>query len=289
MNTIHLIDASSFIYRGFFALPPLKTKDGFPTGAIYGFLRAILSIMKSERPKYMVVVFDSPAPTKREESYKEYKAGRPSMPDDLKVQIPVIKRLIELMGIPSLEAPGYEADDLIAILAKRLSENGFKVKIYTPDKDMLQLVNDRVVVVNPMNWEVFDEDRVKEKFGVKPERVADFLALVGDKIDNVEGVKGVGPKKAVKLIEEFGGVEGILNRWEEFKKIFPDADREKLEVSYYLVKPMLDAEVSVREEDLRIKSPKLTALREDLNKLEMKSILKDIEKVTSAGSQGSLF
>ena len=289
MNTIHLIDASSFIYRGFFALPPLKTKDGFPTGAIYGFLRAILSIIKSENPRYMVIVFDSPSPTKREESYKEYKAGRPSMPDDLKLQIPVIKRLIELMGIPSLEVPGYEADDLIAILAKKLSEKGFKVKIYTPDKDMLQLVNDRVVVVNPMNWEVFDEEKVKEKFGVEPERVADFLALVGDKIDNVEGVKGVGPKKAVKLIEEFGGVEGILNRWEEFKKIFPDADRDKLKVSYYLVKPMLDAEVSVEEEDLKIKPPKLKTLREELSKLEMKSILKDIEKVASAGSQGSLF
>ncbi len=289
MKTLHILDASSFIYRSFFALPPLKTKEGFPTGAIYGFLRALLSIMKSERPEYLVVVFDHPAPTKRDEVYREYKAGRPTMPDPLRVQIPVIKELLKLMGIPTLEVEGYEADDLIAVLAGRFSEKGFKVKIYTPDKDMLQLVDGNVVVINPMNWEIFNREKVEEKFGVPPEKVADYLALVGDKIDNIPGVKGVGPKTAVKLIERFGGVEGILSRWEEFKKLYPDADREELELSYYLVKPMMDAGLDIGEEDLKLREPDIKALKKRFEELEMKSILRDIDKVLKTRSQGSLF
>ncbi len=289
MKTLHILDASSFIYRSFFALPPLKTKEGFPTGAIYGFLRALLSIMKSERPEYLVVVFDHPAPTKRDEVYREYKAGRPTMPDPLRVQIPVIKELLKLMGIPTLEVEGYEADDLIAVLAGRFSERGFKVKIYTPDKDMLQLVDGNVVVINPMNWEIFNREKVEEKFGVPPEKVVDYLALVGDKIDNIPGVKGVGPKTAVKLIERFGGVEGILSRWEEFKKLYPDADREELELSYYLVKPMMDASLDIGEEDLKLREPDIKALKKRFEELEMKSILRDIDKVLKTRSQGSLF
>ena len=289
MKRVHLIDASSFIYRGFYALPPLETKEGFPTGAIYGFLRAILSIIKSERPEYMVVVFDYPAPTKREEVYKEYKADRPSMPDPLRLQIPIIKELLKLMGIPILEREGYEADDLIAILAKELKKRGFEVRIYTPDKDMLQLVDDRITVVNPMNWGVFDKDKVREKFGVPPSKVADFLALVGDKIDNIQGVKGVGPKTAVKLIDTFGGVEGILERWEEFKSLYPEADREALKLSYYLVKPLLDAELDLNEKSLRLGTPNMKALRNRLEELEMRSILKDLEKLSKTVSQGYLF
>ncbi len=289
MKTLHLIDASSFIYRSYFALPPLRTREGFPTGAIYGFLRAILSILKSERPGYLVVVFDAPTPSKREEFYVHYKAGRPSMPDPLKVQIPVIKEILKLMGIPTMEVPGYEADDLIAILAKKFSEKGFLVKIYTPDKDMLQLVGDRVLVINPMNWEVYDERRVREKFGVPPSKLADYLALVGDKVDNVEGVRGVGPKTALKLTERFGGVEGIIERWEEFVRMFPQADKEKLLMSYRLVRPMLDADLDIGEEDLKVRKPNMKELRERLEELEMKSILKDIEKVSRVSSQGSLF
>ncbi len=289
MKTLHLLDASSFIYRSYFALPPLETKSGFPTGAIYGFLRAILSIWKSERPEYFVVVFDAPTPTKREGIYKEYKAGRPTMPDPLKVQIPVIKEILRLMGVPVLEVPGYEADDLIAILSGEFSKRGLFVKIYTPDKDMLQLVSDKVRVINPISWEVFDPDKVREKFGVPPQRLPDYLALVGDKIDNVEGIKGVGPKTAVKLIDRFGGVEGILENWEEFQKLYPEAKREDLELSYRLVKPMLDAKVDLSEEDLRIKEPDMEKLRKKLEELEMKSILRDLEKVLRIRSQGSLF
>ncbi len=289
MKTLHLIDASSFIYRSFFALPPLSTKDGFPTGAIYGFLRALLALMKSEKPQYLAVVFDYPAPSKREKVYKEYKAGRPSMPDPLKLQIPVIKEILKLMGIPIVEMEGYEADDLIAVLAKEFYEKGFNVKIYTPDKDMLQLVNDRIAVINPMNWEVFNREKVIKKFGVPPEKVADYLALVGDSVDNIKGIRGVGPKTAVKLIEEFGGVKGILENWERFKEKFPQAQKEELELSYYLVSPLTQAQVNLTEEDLKLKPPKMKELKNKLENLEMKSILREIDKVLATQSQGSLF
>ncbi len=289
MKTLYLLDASSFIYRSYFALPPLSTKEGFPTGAIYGFLRMILAIMKSERPEYLAVVFDFPAPTRREEVFKEYKAGRPAMPDPLKVQIPVIKKLLKLMGIPILEKKGYEADDLIAVLARRFSERGFRVKIYTPDKDMLQVVSDKVTVVNPVNWEVFDPDKVRRKFGVPPEKIPDYLALVGDKVDNIEGVKGIGPKTAMDVIQRFGGVEGILERWEEFKKLYPEADRDKLKLSYTLVKPMTDADIDLGDEDLKISKPDTEKIRAELQNLEMKSLIKDIENLSRTVNQGSLF
>ncbi len=289
VKTLFLIDASSFIYRSYFALPPLTTSEGFPTGAVYGFLRAFLSIMKTEKPRHLAVVFDSPVPSKREKIYREYKAGRPPTPDPLKVQIPVIRRILKLMGVPVFEVSGYEADDIIAVLARKFSDRGFKVRIYTPDKDMLQLVSERVVVINPMTWETFTPQKVEEKLGVPPSKIPDYLALVGDKIDNVPGVKGVGPKTAVRLIREFGGVEGILERWEEFHRRFPQADRESLKLSYELVRLITDVHVEVSEEDTRLGFPDMEELSRELEKLEMKSILRDLERIVRRRSQGSLF
>jgi DNA polymerase-1 len=140
MKVLYLFDGSAFLYRSFFALPPLSTSSGFPTGAIYGFLRSILAILKTEKPNYIAIAFDLPAPTQRKLAYSEYKSKRPPTPDPLKVQIPVIKELINLLGIKLLEMPGYEADDLIAYLTQKAKKEGFKVKIYSPDKDVLQLV-----------------------------------------------------------------------------------------------------------------------------------------------------
>jgi DNA polymerase-1 len=226
----------------FFALPPLSTSSGFPTGAIYGFLRSILAILKTEKPNYMAIAFDLPAPTQRKLAYSEYKSKRPPTPDPLKVQIPVIKELINLLGIKLLEMPGYEADDLIAYLTQKAKKEGFKVKIYSPDKDVLQLVEgNQVVVINPISEEVFDENKVIEKFGVPPQKLADYLALVGDKTDNVEGVKGVGPKTAINLINTL---------------------------------------------ELKRKEPNLPLLRKKLEGLEMKSIIKDLDKIFA---QRSLF
>ena len=189
MKVLHLFDGSAFLYRSFFALPPLSTRSGFPTGAIYGFFRSILAIIKTEKPLYMAIAFDLPAPTQRKLAYSQYKSKRPPTPDPLKVQIPVIKELIPLFGIKLLEEPGYEADDIIAYLTQKALKEGFKVKIYSPDKDILQLVEeDKVLVINPILQETFDEKKVKEKFGVSPKKLPDYLALVGDKTDNIEAI-----------------------------------------------------------------------------------------------------
>jgi len=288
MKSLHLLDGSAFAYRSFFALPPLSTSEGFPTNAVFGFFRMLFSLLKKERPKYLAVVFDAPAKTRRERVYERYKAQRPKMPDPLKAQIPVIKELLRLSGIPLLEEAGYEADDLIGALALRGAEEGFFVKVYSPDKDLLQLVSERVVVVNPMSGEVFTERKVREKFGVPPQKLADYLALVGDKTDNVPGLKGVGPKKALKLLEHFGSVEEMLKRWEEVKKEVPGAQREELELSYLLVK--LSAEAPVPPvESLVPSTPDFNALTKRLRELEMKSLLTEAKRVLSGGGQASLF
>jgi DNA polymerase-1 len=287
MKVLYLFDGSAFLYRSFFALPPLTTSSGFPTGAIYGFLRSILAILKTEKPNYMATAFDLPAPTQRKLAYSEYKSQRPPTPDPLKVQIPVIKELINLLGIRLLEMPGYEADDLIAYLTQKAKKEGFKVKIYSPDKDVLQLVDgSQVVVINPISGEVFDENKVIEKFGVPPQKLADYLALVGDKTDNIEGVKGVGPKTAINLINTFGSVENILARWDEFKRLFPQAEKNSLELSYWLVKLKPPEELNIDIGELKRKEPNLSALRKKLEGLEMKSIIKDLDKIFA---QKSLF
>jgi len=287
MKVLYLFDGSAFLYRSFFALPPLTTSSGFPTGAIYGFLRSILAILKTEKPNYMAIAFDLPAPTQRKLAYSEYKSKRPPTPDPLKVQIPVIKELINLLGIKLLEMPGYEADDLIAYLTQKAKKEGFKVKIYSPDKDVLQLVDgSQVVVINPISEEVFDENKVIEKFGVPPQKLADYLALVGDKTDNIEGVKGVGPKTAINLINTFGSVENILARWDEFKRLFPQAEKNSLELSYWLVKLRPPEELNIDIGELKRKEPNLSLLRKKLEGFEMKSIIKDLDKIFA---QRSLF
>ncbi len=289
MKTLYILDGSSFIYRSFFALPKLSTKDGFPTNAIYGFLRMLFALIKKEKPEYLVVVFDAPAKTKREQIFAEYKKQRPKAPDPLKVQIPVIKEFLKVMGIPILEVPGYEADDIIAYLVKKFTEKGFKVKVYSPDKDLLQLVSDRVAVINPMNEEVFTKEKVVKKFGVEPQKIPDLLALMGDKVDNVPGIKGVGQKTAVEIIKKFGSVEEILKNWEKFKRLYPNAEKEELELSYKLVKLYTDLELPISEEDLKIKNPDMKALKEMLKKYEMKSLLKEVDKVFTQRTQKSLF
>jgi DNA polymerase-1 len=287
MKVLYLFDGSAFLYRSFFALPPLTTSSGFPTGAIYGFLRSILAVLKTEKPNYMAIAFDLPAPTQRKLAYSEYKSKRPPTPDPLKVQIPVIKELINLLGIKLLEMPGYEADDLIAYLTQKAKREGFRVKIYSPDKDVLQLVDgNQVVVINPISEEVFDENKVIEKFGVPPQKLADYLALVGDKTDNIEGVKGVGPKTAINLLNTFGSVESILARWDEFKRLFPQAEKNSLELSYWLVKLKPPEDLNIDIGELKRKEPNLFLLRKKLEGLEIKSIIKELDKIFA---QKSLF
>ncbi|AEF18447.1 MULTISPECIES: 5'-3' exonuclease H3TH domain-containing protein [unclassified Hydrogenobaculum] len=291
MDTIYVLDGSAFLYRSYYALPSLKTEDGVETGAFYGFIRAIFSILKTKKPEYFAIAFDLPAPTVRDKIYKEYKATRKETPNELVSQIPLIKRAINLLGIRLLEKEGLEADDIIAYIAHKSKEWNKNLTIYTPDKDLMQLVEDKkIIVINPITNKVFDEQAVIEKFGVPPSRLADYLALIGDSVDNIKGIKGVGPKKAVELLEKYGSIENILNNWDEIQKTFKEASKEDLELAYKLIK--LNTEEILNMIDIHLEDLKIS-YNIDLKKVEefflafnMKSLIKDLNTIFKEKSSG---
>lgn len=200
---LFLMDGSSYLYRAFYAIRHLSNSKGLPTNATYGFTQMLLRVLKEHRPDYLAIVFDSKAPTFRSEVYKEYKVNRPPMPESLAPQIPYIKKIIEGYRIATLEMEGYEADDLIGTVAKGL-ESEVDVVIITGDKDILQLVSDRIVVYDTMKERRYGVEEVKERFGVRPEQVVEVMGLAGDPIDNIPGIPGIGEKTAIDLIKAFG-------------------------------------------------------------------------------------
>jgi DNA polymerase-1 len=218
-DTLYLVDGSGYIFRAFYAIGPLSNRAGLPTNALLGFTRMLTKLIREEGAKYIAVMFDTGQPTFRHELYKDYKANRKECPQDLVPQMPYFRRVVEAMGIQSLEKPGVEADDIIGTLAKNFSAAGRKVVIVSGDKDLLQLVNENVSVLDAMRDMRFTPETVKQKFGVQPARICDYLALIGDTSDNVPGVKGVGPKTAEKLIEHFGSLEQMLQRAQEIDTV----------------------------------------------------------------------
>ena len=295
-KTLYLFDGSSYIYRAYYALPPLKTKDGFPTGAVYGFLRMLLSFLKEKKPAYTGIVFDTPKKSFRKELFGGYKAQRRQAPDELKVQIPVIKELVRLLGIPILEVEGFEADDVIATLSKEFSQKGWEVEVYTPDKDMAQLLSLKGVrIMNPLTGEEITPQKVEEKFGVKPHQIPSYLALVGDKVDNIPGVEGIGPKRAREILKRFDTVERIVQDWEKLppavKRYFSSTSEEELKRWLSLTQLRYDVPLKVSPEDLKIRRPDFGKLKEKLQELEMKSLLKEVERLEKNHSvrQRSLF
>ncbi len=280
MKKVALIDGSSYIYRAFYALPPLKSPDGKPTGAIYGFIRMLSKLLNEIQPDYIAVIFDKAGKTFRHEEYKEYKATRKETPDELKAQIPEIKKIIKLFGIKVLEKEGYEADDIIATLAKKAKEKGYQVYVITPDKDMMQLVNQNVFVFNPVNEKLFDREAVKEKYGVYPEQFVDYLSIIGDSVDNIHGVKGVGPKTASKLLNEYNNIEGIFENLENLREKIRDAfleAKENLETNRFLIKLDDNTPLDIDVEDLAKEQTKWEELIEEFEKLGFKSLLKEIK------------
>ncbi|MEN8199053.1 MAG: DNA polymerase I [Thermodesulfobacteriota bacterium] len=215
---VYLIDGSAYIYRAYHAVAPLSNSEGMPTHAVFGFLNILKKLIKEKNPSHLAVAFDVRGPVFRHELYSDYKANRPPMPEDLAVQIPYIKELVQGMNIPSFEVQGIEADDIIATAAKLLSAGGSKVIVVSGDKDLLQLVDGQVVMWDPMKDKVMDGDAVLEKYHVRPEQLLDCYALMGDSSDNVPGVPGVGPKTAQKLINEHGSLEGVYEAVDGMKK-----------------------------------------------------------------------
>ena len=208
---LFLIDSNSYIYRFYHAVRGLSTSKGFPTNAIYGFTGMLFKLLKDRGADAIVAAFDSASPTVRHIAYAEYKANRPSMPEDLAVQLPLIRQIIGCLGIRVIEAPGYEADDIIGTIAKRASQMGHEVYILSNDKDMLQLVGDNVWIFDPQKDLLIGVKEVVERFDVGPEKIPDIMALAGDSSDNIPGVKGIGDKKAKELIKEAGSLEALIN------------------------------------------------------------------------------
>ena len=209
---LYLVDGSSYIYRAFFALPPLTGPNGLPTNAVYGFTTMLLKLLSEAKPDYAAVVFDAPGATFRDDLYADYKAHRPGMPDDLAAQVPWIHRVVAALGLRELAVPGVEADDVIASLIAAQDGHALDCVIVTGDKDLMQLVGPGVRLWDSMRDRWIDSAAVQAKFGVPPERVVDIMALMGDPIDNIPGVSGIGEKTAVALIQAFGDLDGVLAR-----------------------------------------------------------------------------
>lgn len=214
MTKLYLIDGNAYIHRAYHALPPLTTARGEMVNAVYGFIRMLLKILRTEKPDCIVVCFDYPAKTFRHTHYAEYKAHRKAIDDELKTQMPLAREATQVLGIAMLEKEGYEADDVIATMARCAEKDGLDTVIVSGDKDALQLVGEHITVLNEGKNTLFDREAVKAKYGLYPEQLVDMFALMGDTSDNVPGVRGIGEKTAVKLIQKYGNVENLLSKIE---------------------------------------------------------------------------
>jgi DNA polymerase-1 len=290
MKKIYLVDVSSMFFRAYYAIRPLNTPSGIPVNAIYGFLAMITKLFKEEKPDYMVFTYDRKEPSFRKDLYPEYKAHRTAMPDDLAVQVPYIKKLADYLGVPALEVPQYEADDIIGTLVKLGLKHHHEVVIVSGDKDFGQLIQKHVVLYDTMKDVKYDEVGVFEKWGVRPDQFIDYLALVGDTSDNIPGVAGIGPKGAQKLLEQFKTVEDI---YEHIEKVESKGVREKLVrcrenafLSKKLVTIVTDVPVSENFEDYHLRTLQTDNLRALLQELNFKSFEKSL--LGEATSHGTL-
>jgi DNA polymerase-1 len=283
-DRILLIDASSLIYPAFHVMGELKTSTGFPTGAIFGYARTVLMLLRKYPSRYVTVAFDSRGPTRRHEKFAEYKAHRPAMDEALAVQIPKIKELTDALKLRRCEQPGYEADDLIATLTEKARAQSVSVLIVSGDKDLLQLVSDSVHVLRPgrdpaKDLRVLDEAGVRGSWGIRPDQMIDYLALVGDSSDNVPGVPGIGAKTAQKLLSEFGSLDALLENTEkiETKKLgeklknFKDQARLSRELVTLMPPPL---ELSL--EECEVQPPDGERLQKLSEELEFRSLLKEL-------------
>ena len=277
-----LIDGSSYLYRAYHALPPLMSSKNQPTGAIRGVISMVKKILLDHPNSPLAVIFDAKGKTFRHEMYKEYKANRPPMPEDLVAQIEPINQIIEALGIKILCIEGVEADDVIGTLAKEATETGMNTVISTGDKDMTQLVNEYIKVVNTMSSELLDEKGVEKKFGVKPKLIIDYLALVGDSSDNVPGIEKVGPKTAVKWLREYGNLDEIIKNADKILGKVGENLRSGLDqllLSKELVTIKKDVPLKVGIHDLTVGKEDKNLLEDIYTKLEFKTWLEKEEKV----------
>jgi DNA polymerase-1 len=290
--TLYLIDGSAYIYRAFYAIRHLSTSSGIPTNAVYGFIGMLNRILKEKEPSHLAIALDAPGPTFRHDLSPDYKATRPKMPEDLAKQVPFIKRLIEAFGIPSIEIPGYEADDIIGTLAAWARKQGAKVVIVSGDKDLLQLVTPEVQMWDTMKDEVFGPAEVEEKFGVPPAQLVEVMGLAGDSSDNIPGVPGVGPKTAQRLIKELGSIDNLLAKLDEIPR---EKEREKLKahaeqatISRELAEIKCDVPLAKGWEKLELGESDREGLLALYRELEFKKFLQQLDEEKETQESGTI-
>ncbi len=280
-----LVDGSSYLYRAFHAMPSLTNSKGFPTGAIYGVANMLRKLLADHDPEYMAVVFDAKGKTFRDDLYDKYKANRPEMPSDLVLQIEPIHAVIRAMGIPILMIDGVEADDVIGTLAKDTESHHMKTLISTGDKDLAQLVDKHITLVNTMTNTLLDPPAVNEKFGIPPELIVDYLALVGDSVDNIPGVPQVGPKTAVKWLQQYGSLDEIITHADKITGKVGENLRgclTQLPLARQLATIKLDVNLPLKLPDLQRQSPNKDALIKLYKDLEFKTWLADLLEHSTA-------
>jgi len=274
---LYLLDGSGYIYRAYYGIRDLATKSGMPTNAVYGFTRMLLNLLQEHSPDYLAVVFDRPREeTFRRELFADYKANRDVMPEELGVQVPYIKQILQTLNIPSVDAVGFEADDVIATLARRYAAQCIQVTVVTGDKDLMQIVGEGISLLDTMKDKRCGVDEVIERFGVPPELVPDVLGLAGDTSDNIPGVPGIGEKTAAELVRKFGSLEGVLE-WHSLisgkkrrENLRAFADQARLSKQLATVRD--DVDVAIALEDLQRQSPNLADLIPLLRELEFEAL-----------------
>ena len=279
-----LVDGHGILYRTFYALPQLTTSYGQIVNAVYGFTMILSRLLEEEKPEYMMIVFDTPVPTFRHQEFKEYKANRKKMPDELINQIPLIKEIINNYNIPIYSKEGYEADDIIGTIAKEAEKRNCTTIIVTGDKDAFQLISPHTQVMATIKGvtevKIYDEESIRKKYGVDPEKIVDILALKGDPSDNIPGVPGIGEKTALALIKKFGSLKNILNNVDQISK---KSLREKIKkykdqilMSERLATIVREVPITYDFDAAKIKSPNYNELWGIFKKLEFKNLLKKI-------------
>ena len=277
---VFLVDGQSYIYRAFYAVRDLTNSQGFPTNAIFGFVNMLQRIHDEHAPSHLGMVLDSPGKNFRHDIYPEYKANRTTMPDELRVQIPRIKEIVQAYNIPILELAGYEADDIIATLATRWEQAGVEVVIVSGDKDFMQVVSERVSMLDTMWDRRIGPAEVHAKFGVEPGRVVEVQALMGDSTDNIPGIPGIGEKTAIKLITQWQNLDGVLNNAAAIKgklgaRIRENAGLARLSKTLATLKQ--DVPLTPALEELALTAPDQDRLRELFTEFEFRRFLADLD------------
>ena len=290
-----LIDGNAIVHRAYHVMPPLTRKDGTPTGAVQGFFSMILKIIHDLRPNHIAIAFDSPSPNFRKELFKEYQSQRPAMESDLSPQFGIIQGILRRAKIPVYAVEGLEADDIIGTIAEKAKETGHLVYILTGDRDMLQLVNHKTTVLAPVKgiseMVLFDEEKVKEKYGIDPSRFVELKALMGDSSDNYAGVSGIGPKTASGLINEYGTVDNIYKNISKIKSNNPKL-AEKLEngkdnakLAHQLATILTNAPFEYDFSDCDMKNLDISGFKEALENYDFKTLPKRLDDVFSKAQE----